>query len=647
MRLFKRYLLLFIFLSMNIGQSQAQELIPLEHLAALPMIESPQLSPDGKNILALSALDTEQSVVVAKYNSVDLVTILKLKKAQDRIDWVRWANNERVLVYSSYPKTAFGRKVMVSRLFAINIDGSELRELKLGKLLRHDYADLFSDLKVLTVLPDDKEHILVQTYTGRDKTPAVFRFNIYNGDVEKVVSAAEEITRWLSTRDGEVLLGLHYDFDKDTQEQTVDIFFRENSSVEEWQKIYSYKSGLEFYFSPIAFSDDRKSLFVMTDFEVYKRVLRKFDLQNKEFGEIVYQVDGYDLDGAVFRDNKLAGVSYTDDYYRIVYFDEELKARQEMLQKSFSKYQSYIVSSSQDKNKLIISASSTNSPKKYFLVDLATKKANFWLSQYAYLENKSLPGKEPFSFKARDGYELSGYITFGPEGKNAPLVILPHGGPSSRDTKHFDIWVQMLARRGYAVAQVNFRGSEGFGNSHEVQGYKQWGKLMQQDVYDAIAAIKANHWADTDNMCIVGASYGGYVALTAGYQRPDLFKCIVSVAGISDIPAMVEKDSFYDSFKAHAKNEIGDVSVPEDLADLTENSAINHVGAFKAPVLLIHGENDEIVHHSQSEDMYDALKKQRKDSKLVLLEYGTHYVDSPKNRQKAFEEIDKFLKQYL
>jgi dipeptidyl aminopeptidase/acylaminoacyl peptidase len=627
--------------------SKSNNLIPLENFAALPAISKPQLSPDGQHILALSNIDGAETVVVAKFDSIEISPIIKLKKGSDRIEWAEWANNERILIYATYPKIVFTKRTRIGRLFAVNSDGSDLRELQLNKLLRHEQSELFSDLQVLNILPDEKENILVQTYTGRDKSPAVFKFNIYDGSTQKVVSAAHEIDSWVSNRQGEVLIGIKRDYDAKTAELTTDIYYRPNTETDNWQSIYSYRSFKDFYITPIAVSDDKKSLYVYSDYEVYKDVIRKFDIEKREFGEIVYQQEHYDVDSAVTRDGRLVGVGYTDDFYRIEYFDEELKTLQNMIAKTFAAYNSYITSSSRDKNRLIVTALSTNSPVKYFLVDLSLKKASFWLSQNATLENQTLPSKLPFSFKTNDDFELYGYFTPGQKDKKSPMVVLPHGGPGARETMDFDIWVQMLARNGYAVLQVNFRGSTGYGNDYQISGRKEWGKLMQTDVYEAINWVKEKQLADTDNMCIVGASYGGYVALTAGFQKPQAFKCIVSVAGVSDIPALIESDNFFDGLKVDIKTRIGDIDNVEEKAELIKYSAINNVAAFNAPVLLIHGENDQRVHYSQSELMHNALRKNKKKSTLLLLEDGTHFIDNPKNRTEAFTAIDKFLRKYL
>lgn len=636
----------FIILMVVSGYGYAK-LHPLKDYAALPAVLSPKLSPDGKNILSLSPINGQTTVVVSPYGSVEIAPVIMLKKGRDRIESASWLNNERILVTASYPDVVYNRKIRINRHYVVNLDGSDLRKIELGRLQRHKDANEFSDISVISSLKNDPEHILLEAYTGRDPSPAVFKYNIYTGKAEKVVSAAHEINDWVPTSQGDVYIGIRYKYDRDTDQNKITFFYRPNKNTEEWQEIYSYYSGVDSFISPVSVDVESNKLIVMTDHGAAKTILRNFDIKKRAFGDVIYEVDGYDIENVKIKGDELVGVWYTDDYDRIVYFDEELKKRQKMIKNTFSRFQSYIVSSSKDKNRVIVSASNNNSPVKYFLVDLKTKKGGFWLSRYAALENKVLPAKQAFSYKASDGFELNGYFTPGKNGASAPLVVFPHGGPTARDDMHFDIWVQMLARQGYAVLQPNFRGSSGFGNKYQISGRKQWGKLMQTDVYDAINWVKENNMADTNNMCIVGASYGGYVALTAGFQKPDEFKCVVSVNGISDIPAMIEKDNLFNFMKGSAKIYIGDLNVAEEKAYMQQSSAINFVSKFNAPTLLIASENDQRVHPDQSRDLYSALKKARKKVKYIELEDGTHFLDEPSNRLEAFVEISDFLENHL
>ena len=631
----------------GISYAKGSKLIPIENFAGLPSVSTPKLSPDGKHIIALSPIDGEQLVVVTDFGSIELTPVVKLKKEQNRVESMRWLNNERILVATSYNKLIYNRRIKLFRMFAVNIDGSKLTQLELPSNLRDEYTALRSALEILSYLPKDDEHILVQSTTNRDKTPAVFKFNIYDNTVDKIVTSTEQIDDWGIDENGSVIFGIRRDFDKSTEEQTVDIFYRKDESSQDWKKIYSYRSFRDFYIAPVILSEDKKSVIVFTDYEMDKTVLRKFDIEKQEFSDIIFEVDGYDVNTAYFADGKISGIGFIDDYYRIDYIDPELKARQKMIEKTFAKYQSYIVSTSKDKNRLIVSASTSDSPYKYFLVDLATKKVNFWLSQYPGLEKKSLPAKEKYQFKSRDGLTINGYLTPGSKGAKSPLVVFPHGGPFARDDQHFDLWVQMLARRGYAVLQINFRGSEGFSNSFESAGYQQYGKAMQNDVYDAITWVNKNKKADTNNMCLVGASYGGYVAQVAAFQKPKEFKCFISIAGISDLAGLVKTANLWQGANLSTKTSIGDITDENQLKDIEAHSSINHVEKFSTPILLIHGEYDQVVKIAQSEDLYKALKKRRKKVKFIELEKGTHNVDNPENRIIAFKAIDKFLTKYL
>lgn len=639
--------ILFCFLVSFSLSTSAKNDIPVDNFAALPSISSPLLSPDGQLIAAEATIGETTSVVVLPYGSIDMQPIVQLQKGRDRIESFYWLNNERILVEASFPVFKFGRRYRITKLYAVNIDSSNLQELDLPKLLRHEYAEQFTSLSVIHTLPDDENHILIQAFTGKDPSPAVFLMDIHDSSVEKIVSAAHEIDSWVSNRHGEVLFGINREYKKATKTTEVELFKRVDGKQDEWEQIYTYTAGEDFYLSPVALSDDEKSLVVMTDFELYRDHLRRFDLEKLVFSEVIFEVPGYDLDRAIVKNNKLVGAMYTKDFTTIEYFDEALKSRQQMLSKSFGDNQSYIYSSNTNSDRLVVSVTNGRSPTKFFLVDLNTRKAGFWLSMFPQLENKPLPGKEAFEYTASDGMKLNGYFMAGSNGAKSPLIVLPHGGPRSRDDAHFDIFAQLLARRGYAVLQMNFRGSSGFGNGYQIAGYHEWGQDMQTDVYDAVNWVKENKRADVTNACAVGWSYGGYVTLVAGYQRPDMFKCIVSIAGISDLPELIRKDSFYSEYKADIKRMIGDIDDAEDLEYLKSNSPINHVRDYKAPVLLVQGKNDTKVHYDQAELFYDELDDADKEVELLMIKEATHNLDNINNRIKAFKAIDDFLSDHL
>ncbi|MDZ7644265.1 MAG: alpha/beta fold hydrolase [Woeseiaceae bacterium] len=249
----------------------------------------------------------------------------------------------------------------------------------------------------------------------------------------------------------------------------------------------------------------------------------------------------------------------------------------------------------------MISAIRDNAPPKYIWLDLDKKAGGAWYSKFPHLEGKRLPEVRPIRFEARDGTTLNGYLTMPLDASGKPpLVVFPHGGPHARDYQYFDPYVQFFANRGYAVLQVNFRGSEGYGTAFETAGYRQWGRSMQLDVYDAVDWLAGQEIVDTDRKCMVGASYGGYVALVTAYQKPHDYRCIVSIAGIPDLYDMVRMDSLYTERKAIVSKMIGDISSAEDSEALKEYSPTSHVRDMRAPILMAHGTADTRVDVGQS-----------------------------------------------
>jgi dipeptidyl aminopeptidase/acylaminoacyl peptidase len=244
---------------------------------------------------------------------------------------------------------------------------------------------------------------------------------------------------------------------------------------------------------------------------------------------------------------------------------------------------------------------------------------------------------------------LTGYLTMPLEweGDKPSLIVHPHGGPSSRDYQYFDPFVQFFANHGHAVLQVNFRGSNGFGTEFNQAGWRQWGQAMQQDVYDAVEWLEQQDLIDTDRKCVVGASYGGYVALVAAYQKPHEYKCIASIAGISDLYELARLDSLYRSRKAFIGMEVGDPYDANDKQMMQENSPVNHVQEIRAPLLVIHGTEDTRVRINQTRQFYNRATQLKVGIEYLELEDGTHFLDEYNNRLAVFEALDKFLEANL
>jgi dipeptidyl aminopeptidase/acylaminoacyl peptidase len=327
------------------------------------------------------------------------------------------------------------------------------------------------------------------------------------------------------------------------------------------------------------------------------------------------------------------------------WLDPAAEKRYTALARTFAGKRIGIVSRSADNKRIIVEVEDASSPPVYYLIDYAAKKADIVGEQYPGLVDQPQGTVRQFDYSARDNYALFGYLTIpaGAAEKNLPLVVLPHGGPESRDTADFDWWSQFLSSRGYAVLRPQFRGSTGLGAEHRLAGRGQWGLRMQDDVTDGVKALIAAGIVDPKRVCIVGASYGGYAALAGATFTPELYACAVSVAGVSDLAeflAYKEKMGGDDSDSViYWQDSIGKIDDPR----VGQKSPARYARNVRAPILLIHGSNDSVVPLAQSQMMDNALTAAGAPHQLVTLDSEDHWLSSSVTRTRMLSEIEKFL----
>jgi dipeptidyl aminopeptidase/acylaminoacyl peptidase len=288
-------------------------------------------------------------------------------------------------------------------------------------------------------------------------------------------------------------------------------------------------------------------------------------------------------------------------------------------------------------------------PPTYYYLDVASQRATKIVSEYPALAPSDLGMTRPVTYKARDGLTIHAYLTLPPgrnDGKNLPMVVMPHGGPDARDRWRFDWWAQFLANRGYAVLQPNYRGSFGYGRAFAEAGFGQWGLKIQDDISDGVKAMIADGTADAKRICIVGASYGGYAALAGATFTPELYACAVSFAGVSDLSRMmllVKKD-----FGEHSgAASFWESRIGTDPAQLDATSPALHADRVRAPVLLLHGKLDTTVPIVQSEEERDALQRAGKQVEYIEFDTDDHYFTLAETRIRMLTEVERFLRTHI
>lgn len=379
------------------------------------------------------------------------------------------------------------------------------------------------------------------------------------------------------------------------------------------------------------------------------RELRLYDLVGRSMGPPLLSAPGYDFEEVSLdeKTGEITGLCYWKDVYHCDLSDPEERKDYEAMVARFGPDRSvYMHSASDDRNIRVVYIRGPADAGSFHVYDRRTGKVEALGNQRPTLKGDRLAPTTRFEWKARDGLALSGYVTT-PRGAgpNAPLVVMPHGGPEARDRLDYDRWAQAFAARGYVVFQPNFRGSGGFGRRFAERGYGQWGLAMQDDVMDGLDALIATGKVDASRVCVVGASYGGYVSLYAGARHPDRFRCIVSFAGVSDLVASQvweARESGADSprYRYWLKS-VGDPVA--DAERLIATSPITYAKDYGPPVLLIHGVQDDIVPVSQSRAMEKALKRAGRWVRLIEVKDEGHSGWATENEADALTEMIDFV----
>jgi len=382
------------------------------------------------------------------------------------------------------------------------------------------------------------------------------------------------------------------------------------------------------------------------------RELRTYDFTTRTMGEKIWSHPTYDLTNVVVDDeDRLLGACYWAEVYSCHYFDKKLSVEMAAVAKFFDGERNVRISSqSRDGMVQVLSVSGPEEPGSLYLYDRRNSKIELLGPQFPWLPPDRLGVTKTWRWTSRDGVELGGYLT-GPVNAQGPLplIVMPHGGPEARDYFAFDKWAQAFATRGYLVFQPNFRGSGGFGKTFAAQGYGQWGLRMQDDVMDGVQALIRSGQVDPERICIVGASYGGYVALFGGAQHPEIFKCVIARAGLSDLVRSQDWErSTFDADSPRYQYWLKSVGDPKtDREKLLAASPVTYSARYGPPVLLLHGDQDWTVPIEQSEIMERALKKAGKPVRLITYKGEGHGGWQDETEAEALDEMLKFVETHI
>ena len=424
-------------------------------------------------------------------------------------------------------------------------------------------------------------------------------------------------------------------------------------------------------FTPISFDIDNKTILgvgqaVKKDGSIINETdtnaLWAMDYDTEQYVEMIYHDPDFDISSPLQGDNTLNlwfdetgdglfGFSYQADKPVDVFFDGYFQSVKKSLEAVFPGERISLSDWSQDLSKFLVNVRSDTNPGASYMFDI-NKGSLSLISDFApWMKDYKLAKMEPFTYTARDGLKLHGYITLPPnykKGTKIPFILHPHGGPNARDYWGYNPEVQFYASRGYGVIQPNYRGSTGHGRNEMILANHQMGKTMQTDKYDALMWANEQGYVDMDNVCISGASYGGYAAMQAATKNPNMFKCIITYVGTFDLTSTDLRGLMWSKAAMPMEYiEKGNPDIPEDYKNLYENSPIFHVENVDDPILIITGRRDAQVRFQETVDMVAQLDKFGKDYEYIIKGDEGHGFRSEVANLALYEDYEKFLAKYL
>ncbi len=603
---------------------------PVEDFFRNPEKTRYQLSPDGTHFSYVGPYERRQNIFVQKIGSDEAV---RITSETDRdIAGYFWANDNRIL----YIKDSGGDENFL--LYAVDKDGTNAKDLTPFEKVRIDIIDDLEDI--------DSE-IIIGMNKNNPQLFEPYRLNIESGELEQIANntnPVEPIDSWMTDHEGKLRVA-----SKVVDGTNTTLLYRDKES-EDFREVMTtdFREGVQ----PLFFEFDNSSIvYVSSNLDRDKSVIVRFDMNTgKEVGEPIFQHPEVDVSDLFFSRKRkvLTGISYNTAKQHYHFLDDQREALQKRLEQELGDYEIYVTSSNKAEDKFMVRTYSDRSLGAYYFYDKATDKLEKLAEVSPWISEEDMAEMKPIQYKSRDGLTINGYLTLPKvtNPKKLPVIINPHGGPWYRDSWGFNPEVQLLASRGYAVLQMNFRGSTGYGRDFWEKSFKQWGKTMQDDITDGVQWLIREEIADPERIAIYGGSYGGYATLAGVTFTPDLYACAVDYVGVSNLFTFMETIPPY--WKPYLEMMYTMVGNPEsDSLLMAEASPAMHTDKIKTPLFVIQGANDPRVNIDESDQIVRSLRTRNIDVPYLVKYDEGHGFHNEENRFESYKAMVGFFAKHL
>jgi len=598
--------------------------IPIEDFFKNPEKSSYQISPDGSFYSFMAPYKNRMNIFIQKIGDSS-ATQLTFEEARDIAGYF-WPNNEQIV----FLKDEAGDENF--HLFGVNIDGS-------NPIGFTDFEGVRA--QIIDDLPDQKDFVVIGLNKRNKQVFDPYRLNLKTGKISMLAENPGNIQGWMFDHDGKLRIATAI---VDGVNQS--ILYRENEE-DEFKTIITtnFKEG----FNPQFFTFDNKNIIGSSNLGRDKSAIVEFDPVTAKEVKVLYANDDYDVNGVGYsRKRKVITAAYFESWKsERHYFDSTSKATFEKIQKQLPGYEIGITGVNKDENILILRTYSDKSLGAYYIYNSEDDKMEKIVDVSPWIDENEMSNQLPIAYQSRDGLKINGYLTL-PKGynmenaKNLPVVINPHGGPWARDSWGFNPEIQFLANRGYAVLQMNFRGSTGYGRQFFEASFKKWGREMQDDITDGTQWLIDKGIADSNRIAIYGGSYGGYATLMGLVKEPKMYAAGVDYVGVSNMFTFMKTiPPYWEPMLEMMYEMVGDVE--KDSAMLREVSPVFHVDKIKAPLFIAQGANDPRVNVDESDQMVKAMKEKGIEVEYLVKKDEGHGFRNEENRFEFYRAMEKFL----
>lgn len=620
---------------LHIGTPTTASLIPRDVLFGNPHRTSPEISPDGSRLGFLAPVDGVLNVWVGP---VDGTTQEPVTTARGRgIAAFGFCQDDRTLIYLQ------------------DDDGDENWRVHLLDLETGDARCVTPPDARASILKHNKWHpttVLIGLNATNPQLPDVYRLDLETAEIE-LVERNPGFATWLIDSDLTVRGGLAM---TDVGDSVLHLRAEsaehgEPGEFAPWRTIPADDLAAT---DVIGFSRDGDTMYLLSPVNANStRLIAVNTASGVE--KVIAEDPDYDI-GAVIQDPEtlepqaLVFAKERDDW---LWLDDDLGTEFTELRRQLRIEHGIDGEVALGRNERsgrlwLIPVMPSDGPTTYFLHYRDTRQTRRLFAHRPELDDYELAPMESFSFNARDGLHIHGYVTFpvGATRRDLPAVVIVHGGPRARDSWGYRSEVQWLANRGYVCLQVNFRGSTGYGKAFSRAGHKEWGRKMLYDLVDAVDFAADKGWIDRDRVGIMGASYGGYAALTAAAFTPDVFRCAIDLFGPSNLLTLLESiPEHWKPMISYMHATVGDPAVDRDM--LWDRSPLAHAADMAIPMLVVQGRNDPRVKPAESEQIVDALERNGLPCEYLVFEDEGHGLARPENRERFYARAEEFLAQHL